>query len=174
MIERLTRLHIDGDPTVYPALAKEWERRGERWCGGGKPPITHATIEDLAKYLKTIRPFNQPIYLVESERDSADIYRDAAWSSEYRWGRQDMLARFAIAIDGTAWAAIVFGDIATEDLDLSQFEPCSHYGVGFAPHNMQYRTQLCRQSKRGTHNSRRQCCPIQPHQGQQPTPAEAL
>lgn len=33
-IERLTRLHIDGDPTAYAHLAREQTRRGMWWCGG--------------------------------------------------------------------------------------------------------------------------------------------
>ena len=52
MIERLHRLYIlDGSPSVYADLAREWERRDERWCGGVKhePPMTLEELRDWAE-----------------------------------------------------------------------------------------------------------------------------
>ena len=52
MIERLHHLYIlDGSPSVYADLAREWERRGERWCGGVKyePPMTLEELRDWAE-----------------------------------------------------------------------------------------------------------------------------
>ena len=39
MIERLHHLYVlDGSPSVYADLAREWERRDERWCRIQKQP----------------------------------------------------------------------------------------------------------------------------------------
>jgi len=52
MIDRLHRLYIlDGSPYVYANLAREWERRDMRWCGGVKhePPMTLEELRDWAE-----------------------------------------------------------------------------------------------------------------------------
>ena len=52
MIDRLHRLYIlDGSPSVYANLAREWERRDMRWCGGVKyePPMTLEELRDWAE-----------------------------------------------------------------------------------------------------------------------------
>lgn len=52
MIDRLRHLYIlDSSPSVYSDLAREWERRGERWCGGVKhePPMTLEELRDWAE-----------------------------------------------------------------------------------------------------------------------------
>lgn len=161
MIERLTRLHLDGDPTVYPALAKEWERRGERWCGGGKQPIIHATIDNLSEHIRTIQAFRQPGVAIQSTGFSVAVY--SAPKTRGGWwvgGRlMDLVAVFAIAIDGSA--KLVRDDGATKrGFDPTQYTPCAAATIARAPSDMYDRTGLCRQSKRGTHNSRRQCCPL--------------
>jgi hypothetical protein len=172
MIERLTRLHIDGDPTVYPALAKEWERRGERWCGGGKS-LHLPTMQAFVEHIRSLTPFNGWRYHVYNARagevhiEEAVEYPDSTYRSFF------IVATFVLAIDGSPW--LVRDDGASrQGFDPTQYTPCSATSTARAPSNMYDRTGLCRQPKRGTHNSRRQCCPIPSHRDQQPTPAEAL
>ena len=145
MIERLRHLYIlDGSPTVYANLAREWDRRGERWCGGEALTSTHGTVECV--------------------RDSVDLYAPSRNQTGWRihhHGIMDLLARFAIAIDGTAWAVAVTAIGEVMDFDLGEFAKCAMWsGSASSPLNQYDRTGLCRQSMRGTHNSRRQCCPL--------------
>ena len=165
MIERLRHLYIlDGSPTVYANLAREWDRRGERWCGGEALTSTHGTVGDLARYIKAIHPFNQPQFMVQCVRDSVDLYAPSRNQTGWRihhHGIMDLLARFAIAIDGTAWAVAVTAIGEVMDFDLGEFAKCAMWsGSASSPLNQYDRTGLCRQSMRGTHNSRRQCCPL--------------
>lgn len=48
-IERLTRLHIDGDPTAHAHLAREQARRGMWWCVADNPPPIR-TLEALREW----------------------------------------------------------------------------------------------------------------------------
>lgn len=86
MIERLRHLYIlDGSPSVYADLAREWERRGERWCGGVKhePPMTLEELKGWAEVeFPLLRVFNSSGYRV----DGVELWDDRAWVASVRIG----------------------------------------------------------------------------------------
>lgn len=166
-IERLTHLATDGDPTAEAHANRERRRRGlplvwfacpllDGQCGGVKhePPMT--TLEELREWAE-----------VEFFADglTADISTQAftGWAGVFLYRidaptpRRRQLASVWLSADGRP--RFRFFDVVVERSNNGDFCP-SVIAIVRAPSDQYDRTGLCRQSKRSTHNSRRQCCPL--------------
>lgn len=86
MIDRLRHLYIlDGSPSVYANLAREWERRDERWCGGVKcePPMT---IEELRGWAEVEFPQLRVFDSSARALYGVELWDDQSWVASVRIG----------------------------------------------------------------------------------------
>jgi hypothetical protein len=176
MIERLTRLHIDGDRTVYPALAKEWERRGERWCGGVNepPPILH--LEALKEWAD-VEFFEDGLTASIVERDIT--HKPTVQLREIDGRRPlDLAGVCFLSADGRPKFRIFYAwdDSSTDRSNFDDF--CSSWHVARTVDGTLQLIKACWARESHVWDVDQYpldlCTVTPPHQDQQPTPAEVL
>lgn len=176
MIERLIRLHLDGDTSVYEHLAREWERRGERWCGGVSEPPPILTLEALREWAEA--KFSADGLTAVIEESGYDGKPTVFLREEGKCVAHLTLGVCRVSADCRPWFRFFDGPAhrATTANRTNGEDFCSNWHVARTDNGAMQLIKECWPRDGHVWNVDQyplDLCPITPpHQDQQPTPAE--